>query len=146
MAISTPPQQPNRNNAEAIDLGRLLGLMLDNKWLIIGITSLFALAGVAYALCATPVYQADALVQVEQKTGGIPGLSDVTDMLGSGGDSQSATEIELIKSRMIIGQTVDELNLDVDVQPLFPFGAGKGVAKRLGWQAGTVLVNHFQVP
>ena len=34
MAISTPPQQPNRNNAEAIDLGRLLGLMLDNKWLI----------------------------------------------------------------------------------------------------------------
>ena len=54
-------------------------------------------------------------------------------MLGSGGDSQSATEIELIKSRMIIGQTVDELNLDVDVQPLFPFGAGKGsIAGRSG--------------
>ena len=146
MATTTSSQQQNRNNAEVIDLGRLLGLMLDNKWLISGITGLFAVAGVLYALCATPIYQADALVQVEQKTGGIPGLSDVTDMLGSGGDSQSATEIELIKSRMIIGQTVDELNLDVDVQPLFPFGAGKGVAKRLGWQAGTVLVNHFQVP
>ena len=73
MAISTPPQQPNRNNAEAIDLGRLLGLMLDNKWLIIGITTFFALAGEAYALCATPIYQADALVQVEQKKSGIPG-------------------------------------------------------------------------
>jgi tyrosine-protein kinase Etk/Wzc len=67
MATTTPPQQQNRNTAEVIDLGRLLGLMLDNKWLIIGITCLFALTGVIYALCATPVYQADALVQVEQK-------------------------------------------------------------------------------
>jgi tyrosine-protein kinase Etk/Wzc len=146
MAISTPPQQPNRNNAEAIDLGRLLGLMLDNKWLIIGITSLFALAGVAYALCATPVYQADALVQVEQKTGGIPGLSDVTDMLGSGGDSEAATEIELIKSRMIIGQTVDELNLDVKLAPEYPYGANKGLAKRLGWTSGLLSVSRFHVP
>ena len=146
MAISTPPQQPNRNNAEVIDFGRLLGLMLDNKWLIIGITSLFALAGVAYALCATPVYQADALVQVEQKTGGIPGLSDVTDMLGSGGDSEAATEIELIKSRMIIGQTVDELNLNVQIEPDFPYGVGKGLAARLGWHAGSLLVSRFHVP
>lgn len=31
MATTTPPQQQNRNTAEVIDLGRLLGLMLDNK-------------------------------------------------------------------------------------------------------------------
>ena len=146
MAISTPPQQPNRNNAEVIDLGRLLGLMLDNKWLITGITGFFDIAGVIYALCATPVYQADALVQVEQKSGGIPGLSDVTDMLGSGGDSEAATEIELIKSRMIIGQTVDELNLDVKLAPEYPYGANKGLAKRLGWTSGLLSVSRFHVP
>lgn len=147
MATTTPsPQQQNRNNADVIDLGRLLGLMLDNKWLIIGITSFFALAGVAYALCATPIYQADALVQVEQKKSGIPGLSEVTDMLGSGGDSEAATEIELIKSRMIIGQTVDELNLNVQIEPDFPYGAGKGLAARLGWRSGSLLVSRFNVP
>ncbi|HBQ8586966.1 TPA: hypothetical protein L9B03_005562, partial [Klebsiella pneumoniae] len=54
MATTTPPQQPNRNTAEVIDLGRLLGLLLDNKWLIAGITGFFALAGVLYTLCATP--------------------------------------------------------------------------------------------
>ena len=145
MATTAPPQQQNRNTAEVIDLGRLLGLMLDNKWLIIGITCLFALTGVIYALCATPVYQADALVQVEQKKAGIPGLSDVSDMLGSS-DSEAATEIELIKSRMIIGQTVDELNLNVQITPDFPYGAGKGLAARLGWQAGKLLVSRFQVP
>ena len=146
MATTTTPQQQNRNNADVIDLGRLLGLMLDNKWLIIGITSFFALAGVAYALCATPIYQADALVQVEQKKSGIPGLSEVTDMLGSGGDSEAATEIELIKSRMIIGQTVDELNLNVKIEPDFPYGIGKGLAARLGWHSGSLLVSHFHVP
>lgn len=147
MATTTPsPQQQNRNNAEVIDLGRLLGLMLDNKWLITGITGFFAIAGVIYALCATPVYQADALVQVEQKSGGIPGLSDVSDMLGSGGDSEAATEIELIKSRMIIGQTVDELNLDVKLAPEYPYGANKGLAKRLGWKSGLLSVSRFHVP
>ena len=146
MATTTSSQQQNRNNAEVIDLGRLLGLMLDNKWLITGITGFFAIAGVIYALCATPVYQADALVQVEQKSGGIPGLSDVTDMLGSGGDSEAATEIELIKSRMIIGQTVDELNLDVKLAPEYPYGANKGLAKRLGWTSGLLSVSRFHVP
>ncbi len=146
MATTTPPQPQNRNTAEVIDLGRLLGLLLDNKWLIAGITGFFALAGVLYALCATPVYQADALVQVEQKKGGVPGLSEVSDMLGSGSDSEAATEIELIKSRMIIGQTVEELNLDVQIAPDFPYGVGKGLAARLGWQPGTLRVGRFQVP
>ena len=145
MAITTPPQQPNRNTAEVIDLGRLLGLLLDNKWLISGITAFFALAGVIYALCATPIYQVDALVQVEQKSAGVPGLSDVTEMLGSG-DSEAATEIELIKSRMIIGQTVEELNLDVQIEPAFPYGVGKGLAARLGWQSGALLISRFQMP
>lgn len=145
MATTTPPQPQNRNTAEVIDLGRLLGLLLDNKWLIAGITGFFALAGVLYALCATPVYQADALVQVEQKKGGVPGLSEVSEMLGSS-DSEAATEIELIKSRMIIGQTVEELNLDVQIQPDFPYGVGKGLAARLGWQPGTLRVGRFQVP
>lgn len=145
MAITTPPQQPNRNTAEVIDLGRLLGLLLDNKWLIAGITAFFALAGVIYALCATPIYQADALVQVEQKKGGVPGLSEVSEMLGSS-DSEAATEIELIKSRMIIGQTVDELNLDVQIDPAFPYGVGKGLAARLGWQSGALLISRFQMP
>ena len=146
MTITTHPQQLNRNSAEVINLGRIMGLMLDNKWLIIGITCFFALTGVIYALCTTPVYQADALVQVEQKSGGIPGLSDVSDMLGSGGDSETSTEIELIKSRMIISQTVEELNLNVLIRPDFPYGVSKGLAARLGWHAGTLLVSRFQVP
>lgn len=48
---------------DEIDLGRLLGTLLDHRWLIIGVTTLFAVIGIVYSLFATPVYQSDALVQ-----------------------------------------------------------------------------------
>lgn len=144
MAITQAPL-PNRHQVETIDFGRLLGLLLDHKWWISSITALFAISGVIYVTCATPIYQADALIQVEQKKNGIPGLSEVSDMLGSS-DSEASTEIELIKSRMIIGQTVDELNLDLQVEPLFQYRIGKGLAARLGWQSGTLKIEHFDIP
>jgi len=52
---------------DELDLSRLFRVLLDGRWWIMAITLLFALCGVAYALLATPVYQADALVQVEDK-------------------------------------------------------------------------------
>jgi tyrosine-protein kinase Etk/Wzc len=45
---------------EEIDLGRLVGTLIDHRWLIIGITALFAVIGIIYSLFATPIYQADA--------------------------------------------------------------------------------------
>lgn len=115
---------PNVAKNEDIDLGRLVGTLIDHRWLITGVTSIFALIGLVYVIFATPIYQADALVQVEQNMGSSI-LSDISKVLP---DSQpvSATEIELIKSRMVIGKTLDEMNLDTEVEPnYFPvFGKG----------------------
>ena len=67
MSERNPPSNTSHNNNEdEIDLRRLVGVLLDAKWLIIGITFLFMLGGVAYALLATPIYKADALLQVEK--------------------------------------------------------------------------------
>ena len=53
-------------DSDEIDLGRLVGELIDHRKLIISVTSLFTLLALVYALFATPIYQADALVQVEQ--------------------------------------------------------------------------------
>lgn len=109
----------NDDNDE-IDLLGLLGTIIDNKWLIASITAAFMVAAVAYAVLATPVYQANALLQVEAKKNDLLGFSDVSSMLGK--ESPSATEIELIKSRAVIGKTIDDLKLDIVVTPnYFPF-------------------------
>ena len=113
---------------DEIDLMGLLGTLIDHKWLIAGVTGVFMAAGVAYALLATPVYQANALIQVEPKKNDPLGFSDISTILGK--ESPSATEIELIRSRKNIGATVDNLKLDIAVEPdHFPL-IGEFVARR----------------
>ncbi len=74
-------------------------------------------------MLATPVFQANALLQVEAKKNDLLGFSDVSSMLGK--ESPSATEIELIKSRAVIGKTVDELKLAILIEPeYFPVIGG----------------------
>lgn len=59
--------KPQAKDSDEIDLGRLIGELIDHRKLIISITSLFTLIALAYAILSTPIYQADALIQVEQK-------------------------------------------------------------------------------
>ncbi|HEY4292292.1 polysaccharide biosynthesis tyrosine autokinase [Luteibacter sp.] len=101
---------------DTIDLNALFGTLLDHKWLIVAITGMFFVAGVLYTMLATPIYQATAVVQVEQKTPSLPGLSDLTQSLGTTA-SQATTEIALITSRLVVGTAVKDLHLDVQVQP-----------------------------
>lgn len=123
----TKPHEQDDDNDE-IDLMGLLGTLIDHKWLIASVTGVFMAAGVAYALLATPVYQANALIQVEAKKNDMLGFSDIGSMLGK--ESPSATEIELIKSRRNIGAAVDNLKLDIEVEPnYFPL-IGEFVARR----------------
>lgn len=113
-------QNPSSNDDE-IDLGELLGTLIDHKWLIIIVTAAFFVFSVGYALLATPVYQANAIVQVEQKVPSLPGLSDIASTLGASA-SQATTEIALITSRTVIGAAVDQLHLATIVTPRhFPF-------------------------
>lgn len=108
--------QPSPEQDDEIDLGALLGTLIDHRWLIILTTGAFLLVSVAYALLATPIYQANALVQVEQKVPDLPGLSAITQTLGAS-SSEATTEIALITSRTVIGQAVDKLGLNVVVTP-----------------------------
>ncbi|MCV5390314.1 Wzz/FepE/Etk N-terminal domain-containing protein, partial [Escherichia coli] len=83
-----------------------------------------------YALFATPIYHADALVQVEQKQANAI-LSNLSQMLPDS-QPQSAPEIALLQSRMILGKTVDDLNLQTRVkQDYFPI-FGRGWARLTG--------------
>ncbi|MFV8455536.1 polysaccharide biosynthesis tyrosine autokinase [Vibrio owensii] len=130
---------------DEIDLGKLFGILIDAKWFIIGITLLFATMGIAVALLSTPIYKADALIQIEQKSsGGISAMvGDMGDLFAA--ESSATTEIEIIKSRMILGDTVDKFNLTTIATPeYFPF-VGKGLARINGTQ-NYISVSSFAIP
>ncbi|MCA6914329.1 tyrosine-protein kinase Wzc [Pectobacterium versatile] len=134
----------SETNSDEIDLGRLLGTLLDNRWLIIGVTAVFTVLGIMYAMLATPVYKADALIQVEQNSGNSL-LNDISSMLPDA-KPQSAAEIELIKSRMVIGKTVNDLALDISIQQKYFPLVGKGIARLAGSEPGKIAVSRLDVP
>ncbi|HCZ9099348.1 TPA: polysaccharide biosynthesis tyrosine autokinase [Klebsiella michiganensis] len=129
--------------SDDIDLGKLVGELIDHRKLIISITALFTLIAIIYALFATPVYQADAMVQVEEKQANAI-LGNLSQMLPDS-QPQSAPEIALLQSRMILGKTVDDLNLQTLVSekyfPLF----GEGWAKLTGQKPHSISVSRFYV-
>lgn len=113
---------------DEIDLLALIGILLDYKWLIGAVTVFFAVLGVTYALLASPVYRADALIQIEATKASMPGLEDLAELTGK--DPEAVTEIELMKSRWVVGRAVDSLHLDVYAYPeRFRF-IGNFVARR----------------
>ena len=135
--MATKQQNPSQRDDE-IDLGALLGTLIGHKWLIILVTGAFCVASVLYAVLATPIYEASAVVQVEQKVPSLPGLSDLTETLGAT-TSQAVTEIALITSRSVIGQAVENLRLDIRTEPQqFPLIGGFLARRFVPSQAGGV--------
>lgn len=139
--MSSVTKKSTTVDSNEIDLGRLIGELIDHRKLIISITSLFTLLALIYALFATPIYQADAMIQVEKKQANAL-LSNLSQMLPDG-QPQSAPEIALLQSRMILGKTVDDLNLQTIVtQDHFPI-FGRGFARLMGKQEGNVSISIF---
>lgn len=105
-----------------LDLAHLFDTFLNNRGLMLGITGLFAGLGIAYALLATPVYRASAMIQIEPKNG-LPSLTDVVNV--NPPVSPAETEISLLKSRSVVGSAVEALQLDIIVEPRhFPLIGG----------------------
>lgn len=144
MSIAQTPQPNTSPGTDEVDIGKLFGILIDNRWMIIITTFIFAVVGIGYALLATPIYKADALIQIEAKSSGMPALGgDMADMFG-GGESSATTETEIIKSRMVLGETVDKLNLTTVVSPEYLPIIGKGLARLMGEQH-FINVSRFTV-
>lgn len=137
---SPEPRTTATEDTQDIDLRQLLGTLVDHKWWILAITGVFFAVSVAYALLAKPIYRADAIIQVESKVPSLPGLADISQSLGvSSGSAEATTEIALITSRAVVGAAVDELKLDVRVEPnRFPL-LGNYLARKAEANSPTAL-------
>ncbi len=130
MTTGNMTNEPLHDVAEdEIDLSEYIGMFIENRILIAGVTALFFLCAVGYALFATPIYRADALVQIEEQGSKLNGMDELASMMGTEAAS-SVTEIEILKSRSVIGNVVDHLGLDVVVEPRYFPLFGKALAHR----------------
>lgn len=114
MSDSNPANTQRHQYEDEIDLARLWGVLVDNWTLITIITAIALLVGIAYAVLATPIYRADALLQVEKKKGGLPGFAEVSEIFEQ--ESSAAGEIEILRSRMVLGEAARTLGMAVSLR------------------------------
>jgi tyrosine-protein kinase Etk/Wzc len=133
--------------------------IVENWRLVAAITTAAVLLSAVYVVLAPPTFRSDVLLQVEDKTKTLPGLDDVQQMFSD--KSLAETEIEIIRSRSLIGTVVDQLTLTIVAMPrtLPIFGGafarsydGEGVApallgfKSYAWGGEHITVTRLEVP
>jgi tyrosine-protein kinase Etk/Wzc len=118
--VNQPISQPApamQQYEDEIELSSYLDIVSDSRAIIFKTTLLCLLLGLAYAFLAKPVYEATMLIHVEEDKpnnsknmiGEISSLFDVK--------AAAISEMELIKSRMVIAKSVDNLGLYIDAEP-----------------------------
>jgi tyrosine-protein kinase Etk/Wzc len=117
------------NDEDTINLASYLDLLFDNRWLIAGIALLVTLLGSAYAFMATPVYEANILVQVEDSASSsknvLGDLSSVFDL-----KTAATAEMEILRSRFVITRAVNNALLYISVEPKYFPIVGRWMARR----------------
>lgn len=130
--------------SDEIDLMKMVGKLLDNYKLILSITALFSLISILYIQLATPIYKTDALIQIESKKSGTSALlGDMGDLFAE--NSSASKEIEIIKSRMVLGKTIEQLHLDIKAKAHTRPIIGTLWNKLFSTFPPKILVNQFNV-
>ena len=133
-ALQSPMPTPYSadQQEEPIDLLGLINVLLDARWLIAGITALALVLGGVYAFLSSPVYEVTSLIQVEDSKPGIPGAAGALREVSSQFDinSPATAEMEILRSRLVLGKAMDELQLYVTAVPKYLPLVGHWLARR----------------
>lgn len=102
------------NTEDTIDLKELF-FSLIAQWKMITLCVIFSIVCALLYLRTTPdTYAVDALVQVEDSKGASTALlGDLSSMIEQKSPAQA--EIEILKSRLVLGSVIDHLNLNIRV-------------------------------
>lgn len=114
--LMQPEVKPPEAEDDEIDLVALLATLWSGKGWIAGGSALAMAAATGYLVMTPPIYQADALLQLEAGKNMLALPSSMSELLGSNEPSTMA-ELEILRSRQVLGRAVAELNLAWVAEP-----------------------------
>ena len=117
----------NFKRHEEIQLRDYLDVIMRRKWLILTVLALAFLSTLIFTLASTKIYEASAVIEVNQET---PQVTKFEEVLASKVQAREfyETQVELICSRAMINRVIDKLDLTnhpVIVETLFGDGRFK---------------------
>lgn len=155
-ALSQPQMpSPPVDDDDEINLIEYWDIVVDSRWLVAAVTALAVAIGGAYAFLAKPVYESNLLIQVEDSAGSAKSfLGEAASLFDV--KTPATAEIEIIRSRMVIGRAVENTLIYIDAKPRYLPVVGDWLARRAtnlsdpinGWVSGTesMKISAFEVP
>ncbi len=102
-----PGALPETAGLQLMDMLRLVN---HYRWQLLALAGLFAVLGTVAAFSATPIYRATLTVMIESQTERVAPVQEVYDP-GFTSYEYYGTQMELLRSRELIGRVVDKLGL-----------------------------------
>ena len=113
--VAAPAAAPDEEGG--FNLVEYWDIIVDNRWLVVGVLLLALLVGGTYGYLAQPVFETNLLVQVEDNGGTKGVLGEAAGLI----DTKTATsaEIEILRSRLVLGRTVNSARLYIMARPRY---------------------------
>ena len=123
---------PGMMDEGGINIARIIDTLWEDRKFIAIVAGIVTFIGLFYAVVAKPYYEATMTVQVEDSNN--PAANVLGDLMGGSdlfaGKNQILAETEILRSRMVVKKAVDNLNIDIEVEPKrFPI-VGDFIARR----------------
>ncbi|MGO4331449.1 polysaccharide biosynthesis tyrosine autokinase [Cupriavidus sp. 2TAF22] len=164
MAAKFDTQYTDVSGGSELRLSDYLVTLLENWRMITAVTLLALAVGTCFAFLQSPVYRADAMIQVEDSKGNqnqnqnnsLQTLSSIFDS-----KSSAAAETELIRSRLVVEEAVRKLHLDIAAGPRYFPVIGRWLASLNGslaapttllglsdyaWGPESITMSSFETP
>lgn len=114
---------------EEISLAEWLANLWDSRFIILGVT-LLVMAATAYSLWTTTrIFMVEAMLQIEEKKSSNldRALAEIDNLFAEG--TQAQTEIEILRSSMVLGRVAESLGLDIHAAPVLRPYIGEALAR-----------------
>lgn len=154
--------QPRPDEYDAIDFGEIFASLYDSKFIIIGSILIALFIGGVKTFLETPIYKTDALLQIQEPNSQLGALEAVSGLFET--KVPVLAEIEIIKSRKILGEAVRNLKLNLIAEPKYFPMIGRALARRFenkhkndvaaayfdsidyAWGGEVIVVDTFDTP
>ncbi|HET8902194.1 MAG TPA: polysaccharide biosynthesis tyrosine autokinase [Holophagaceae bacterium] len=138
-------QMKDPGEPEEMGFAEWLGNVWEGRLFVLGGLAFFLAAGGFYVWRAAPVYQVQAMLQVQAKQAAPadPAFAKMEGLFSGSADTQS--EIEILQSSLVLGRTVEALGLDLEAVPKVLPVVGAALARR-NPEAPRIKVDAFDIP
>lgn len=160
-SITDNVKEQRDEGQKPVDLTSTIDVLVRYKWTFLCVVATVVGLGLIYAFLGQPVYRADIMVQVEDTSPG-NNASKLAASIAPVFDAKPAAsaEIELLRSRMVVGRAVDALRLDIDATPAYFPLIGRGISSYdpalsnpglfgwggFAWGGESIALSQLEVP